>query len=105
MKDSTLTKALNAIQAANIPLAETLNPARRNELLELPGIGPKMIVRLQETASQSGEKSPLILRVLELLKDEWEAGCSGLPGYHHQPAELSYQQIAEALCLYHSERT
>ena len=39
----------------------------------------------------------LVDRVLELLYQEWQAGASGSPGYHHQQQALSRAQVAALL--------
>ena len=39
----------------------------------------------------------LVDRVLVLLRQEWHAGASGVPGFHHQPAALSRAQVASLL--------
>jgi hypothetical protein len=39
----------------------------------------------------------LVDRVLTLLREEWHAGASGAPGYHHQKQSLSRAQVAAAL--------
>ena len=39
----------------------------------------------------------LVDRVLALLRQEWHAGASGSPGFHHQQQALSRAQVAAAL--------
>ena len=39
----------------------------------------------------------LVDRVLALLRQEWQAGSSGSPGFHHQRQDLSRAQVAAAL--------
>ena len=39
----------------------------------------------------------LVDRVLALLRQEWQAGASGSPGFHHQQQDLSRAQVAAAL--------
>jgi len=39
----------------------------------------------------------LVDRVLELMYQEWQAGASGSPGFHHQQQALSRAQVAAIL--------
>lgn len=39
----------------------------------------------------------LVDRVLALLRQEWQAGASSSPGFHHQQQALSRAQVASAL--------
>lgn len=43
------------------------------------------------------DRVDIVDRVLALLRQEWQAGCSGLPGFHHQQQALSRAQVAAAL--------
>ena len=43
------------------------------------------------------EEIQLVDRVLALLRQEWQAGASGSPGFHHQQQAMSRAQVAEAL--------
>ena len=51
MSDGVLTRALADLARAGIPLTAALDPARREDILRAPGIGPKAYDRLQETAA------------------------------------------------------
>ena len=42
-------------------------------------------------------RDQLVDRVLDLLHQEWQAGASGSPGYHHQQQALSRAQVAALL--------
>jgi len=43
------------------------------------------------------QQQKLLDAVVSLLRGEWEAGNSGSPGWHHQPAEVTRQQLARIL--------
>jgi len=43
------------------------------------------------------EEIQLVDRVLALLRQEWQAGASGSPGFHHQQQAMSRAQVAAAL--------
>lgn len=47
----------------------------------------------------------LVDRVLELLYQEWQAGASGSPGFHHQQQALSRAQVAAILNIDFEERS
>ena len=53
MSDGVLTRALADLERAGIPLAATLDPARRDDCLRAPGIGRKALGRLQEAAVEA----------------------------------------------------
>jgi len=36
----------------------------------------------------------IVDRVMVLLREEWEYGNSGMPGFHHQPAATTAAEIA-----------
>lgn len=55
MSDGVLTRALADLKRAGIPLAATLDPARRDDCLRAPGIGLKAFDRLQEAAVKAAE--------------------------------------------------
>jgi len=55
MSDGVLTRALADLTRAGIPLAATLDPARRDDCLRAPGIGRKALERLQEAAVEAAE--------------------------------------------------
>ncbi len=98
MSGGVLTRALSDLDRAGIPLAAALDPARRDDILRAPGIGQKAYARLREAANNAGQtKSTAVDRALALLRNEWQAGSSGLPGFHHQPQALSRSQVAAAL--------
>lgn len=56
MKDGILTRAMAAIEAAGLPLAGTLHPAREAEYLAVPGVGRKALQRLREHAAAAAPK-------------------------------------------------
>jgi hypothetical protein len=58
MSDGVLTRALADLKRAGIPLAATLDPARRDDCLRAPGIGLKALERLQEAAAAAAELLP-----------------------------------------------
>ena len=99
MSDGVLTRALSDLERAGIPLAAVLDPAQREDILRAPGIGRKAYARLREAANngQTKSSSTAVDRALALLRNEWHAGASGLPGFHHQPQDLSRSQVAAAL--------
>ena len=99
MSDGVLTRAIADLERAGIPLAAVLDPARRDDILRTPGIGRKAYARLREAANngQTKSSSTAVDRALALLRNEWHAGSSGLPGFHHQPQALSRSQVAAAL--------
>jgi hypothetical protein len=47
--------------------------------------------------SEINRREMLVDRVLALLRQEWQAGASGSPGFHHQQQALSRAQVASAL--------
>ena len=47
--------------------------------------------------SELTRREKLVDRVLALLRQEWHAGASGVPGFHHQQQDLSRAQVAAAL--------
>jgi hypothetical protein len=47
--------------------------------------------------SEINRRDQLVDRVLALLRQEWQAGASGSPGFHHQQQNLSRAQVAAAL--------
>ena len=96
MIDQTGTKAHAALAAAGIALADTLVPARRAEILRVPGIGTKSLEILQQDALEKGAPT-LLDNIMRLLRQEYLAGAEGVPGWHHQPLTTSRQQIAEIL--------
>jgi len=53
MSDGVLTRALADLERAGIPLAATLDPARRDDCLRAPGIGLKALERLQEADGEA----------------------------------------------------
>ena len=53
MSDGVLTRALADLERAGIPLAATLDPARRDDCRRAPGIGRKALGRLQEAAVEA----------------------------------------------------
>ena len=55
MSDGVLTRALADLERAGIQLAATLDPARRDDCLRVPGIGLKAFDRLQEAAVKAAE--------------------------------------------------
>ena len=99
MSDGVLTRALADLGRAGIPLSAALDQSRREDILRAPGIGPKAYSRLREAANngQTKSSSTAVDRALALLRNEWQAGSSGLPGFHHQPQDLSRSQVAAAL--------
>ena len=99
MSDGVLTRALADLDRAGIPLASVLDPSRREDILRAKGIGKKAYARLREAANngQTTSISTVVDRALALLREEWHAGSSGLPGFHHQPQALSRSQVAAAL--------
>lgn len=42
----------------------------------------------------STTRDEIVARVTDLLREEWESGNSGLPGFHHQPAATTAAEIA-----------
>ena len=97
MSDGVLTRAIADLERAGIPLAAVLDPAQREDILRAPGIGRKAYARLREAANNAGQTKSTVDRALALLRNEWQAGSSGLPGFHHQPQALSRSQVAAAL--------
>ena len=99
MSDGVLTRALSDLDRAGIPLAAVLDPAQREDILRAPGIGRKAYARLREAANVGRARSggTVVDRALALLRKEWQAGSSGLPGFHHQHQALSRSQVAAEL--------
>ncbi len=92
-----LDKAVKALEDAGIPLDHCLRVANHPKILAVPGIGRKMLALLSEEALNR-EDSRVILEVLKLLKEEWEAGAGGMPGSHHDPESRDRIALRLGLC-------
>jgi hypothetical protein len=99
MKSSTKTRAANVLAAAGIPLSAALDPARRVEILALPGISRKLLSLLEEEARAAGYYPPVVDLVLEMLQDEYSRGLNNMPGISIAPLAERRAEIARELGL------
>lgn len=112
MPDPTLTRALSAMTAAGLTLADALDPARAEDFLRAPGLSRKTLLRLQEHARGLGVKAPRggagrgqgrksadgatgVVRVTVLLTPEQRAKLSRLGGSAWVRGTIDDVQMAE----------
>ena len=53
-----------------------------------------VIAKTMSNELSSTTRDEIVARVTDLLREEWELGSSGLPGFHHQPAAMTAAEIA-----------
>lgn len=99
MKSSTKTRAANVLAAAGIPLSAALDPARRAEILALPGLSRKLLGLLEDEARAAGYYPPIVDLVLGMLQDEYSRGLGNMPGISIAPLAERRAEIARELGL------
>ena len=99
MKDAQKTRAAAIIAAAGIPLPAVLDPARRAEILALPGLSRKLFGLLLEEARAAGYYPPIVDLVLGMLQDEYSRGLDHMPGISIAPLAERRAEIARELGL------
>lgn len=99
MKSSQKTRAAAILAAAGIPLQAALDPARRAEILALPGISRKLLSLLEEEARAAGYYPEIVNIVLEMLQDEYSSGLDHMAGLSLTPLAERRAEIAKKLGL------
>jgi len=99
MKDAQKTRAAAILAAAGIPLSAALDPARRAEILALPGLSRKRLCLLEEEARAAGYYPPIVDLVLGMLQDEYSSGLDHMAGLSLAPLAERRAEIAKKLGL------